>query len=212
MNFKDFINNTIMDFSTKEFQNVKKLLIGEYLQFNFLENNQIDKLIFSEKLYDYLEKLELKTKIPFQKHLVYYSIFLDKLVSNKIAKAPKGNKKVMDPPLIPRARRYYDKAKVAGKKQFHSVHQLIDYCRVMFCLYNSALQSDSKQLENFDLSIDALSIEQIILNMKQEQAKKLNFQVAEFFSMNGIYSSEVFYLIMTIIVYCKLMESKIQGD
>ncbi|HFU4218874.1 TPA: hypothetical protein ACGO8M_002323, partial [Streptococcus suis] len=153
-----------------------------------------------------------KTRTSFQKHLVNYSIFLDKLVSNKIAKAPKGNKKVMDPQLIPRARRYYEKAKESGKKQFQSVPQLIDYCRVMFCLYNSALQSDAKQFENFDLSIDALSIEQIIFNMKQEQAKKLNYQVAEFFSKNGIYSSEVFYLIMTIIVYCELKNSKNQGE
>ena len=82
----------------------------------------------------------------------------------------------------------------------------------MLCLYNSALQSDAKQFENFDLSIDALSIEKIIFNMKQEQAKKLNFQVAEFFSKNGIYSSEVFYLIMTIIVYCELKNSKNQGE
>ena len=82
----------------------------------------------------------------------------------------------------------------------------------MFCLYNSALQSDAKQFENFDLSIDTLSIEKIIFNMKQEQAKKLNFQVAEFFSKNGIYSSEVFYLIMTIIVYCELKNSKNQGE
>ena len=82
----------------------------------------------------------------------------------------------------------------------------------MFCLYNSALQSDAKQFENIDLSIDALSIEKIIFNMKQEQAKKLNFQVAEFFSKNGIYSSEVFYLIMTIIVYCELKNSKNQGE
>lgn len=48
--------------------------------------------------------------------------------------------------------------------------------------------------------------------MKQEQAKKLNFQVAEFFSKNGIYSSEVFYLIMTIIVYCELKNNKNQGE
>lgn len=212
MKYNDFIKETIMDFSSIEFKNIKALLIGEYIQFSFLEDNRIDQYIFSEKLCDYLEKLELKTKIPFQKHLVYYSIFLDNLVSNKIAKAPKGNLKAMPPHLIPRARRYYDKAKLAGKKQFHSVHQLIDYCRVMLCLYNSALQSDAKQFENFDLSIDALSIEKIIFNMKQEQAKKLNFQVAEFFSKNGIYSSEVFYLIMTIIVYCELKNNKNQGE
>ncbi|HFI0423577.1 TPA: hypothetical protein ACGOWZ_000122 [Streptococcus suis] len=212
MKYKDFVNATIMDFSAIEFKNIKTLLIGEYIQFSFLEDDQIDQYIFSEKLCDYIEKLELKTRTSFQKHLVNYSIFLDKLVSNKIAKAPKGNKKVMDPQLIPRARRYYEKAKESGKKQFQSVPQLIDYCRVMFCLYNSALQSDAKQFENFDLSIDALSIEQIIFNMKQEQAKKLNYQVAEFFSKNGIYSSEVFYLIMTIIVYCELKNSKNQGE
>ncbi|MFH0374034.1 hypothetical protein [Streptococcus sp. A22] len=212
MKYNDFIKETIMDFSSIEFKNIKALLIGEYIQFSFLEDNRIDQYIFSEKLCDYLEKLELKTKIPFQKHLVYYSIFLDKLVSNKIAKAPKGNKQVIDPQLIPRSRRYYEKAKANGKKGLHSVPQLIDYCRVMLCLYNSALQSDTKLLETINLSIDALSIEQIILNMKQEQAKKLNYQVAEFFSKNGVYSSEVFYLIMTIIVYCELKNSKNQGE
>lgn len=212
MKYNDFIKETIMDFSSIEFKNIKALLIGEYIQFSFLEDNRIDQYIFSEKLCDYIEKVELKTKTSFQKHLVYYSIFLDKLVSNKIAKAPKGNLKAVAPHLIPRSRRYYEKAKASGKKGLHSVPQLIDYCRVMLCLYNSALQSDTKLLETINLSIDALSIEQIIFNMKQEQAKKLNYQVAEFFSKNGIYSSEVFYLIMTIIVYCELKNSKNQGE
>ncbi|NQG18841.1 hypothetical protein HO710_02415 [Streptococcus suis] len=157
MKYNDFINETIMDFGSIEFKNIKALLIGEYIQFSFLEDNRIDQYIFSEKLCDYLEKLELKTKIPFQKHLVYYSIFLDKLVTNKIAKAPKGNLKAMAPHLIPRARRYYEKAKASGKKGLHSAPQLIDYCRVMLCLYNSALQSDTKLLETINLSMGGCS-------------------------------------------------------
>lgn len=157
MKYNDFINETIMDFGSIEFKHIKALLIGEFLQFSFLEEDTIDQYIFSEKLCDYFEKLELKTKLSFQKHLVNYSIFLDKLVSNKIAKAPKGNKQVMDPQLIPRSRRYYEKAKANGKKGLHSVPQLIDYCRVMLCLYNSALQSNTKLLETINLSMGGCS-------------------------------------------------------
>lgn len=88
MKYNDFIKETIMDFSSIEFKNIKALLIGEYIQFSFLEDNRIDQYIFSEKLCDYLEKLELKTKIPFQKHslipnigqnLVLKSIVLSKI-------------------------------------------------------------------------------------------------------------------------------------
>ena len=55
MKYNDFIKETIMDFSSIEFKNIKALLIGEYIQFSFLEDNRIDQYIFSEKLCDYLE-------------------------------------------------------------------------------------------------------------------------------------------------------------
>ena len=108
------------------------------------------------------------------------------MVANKVARAPKANNN--DSELIPRARRYYEKAKSNGKKQFQSTSQVIDYVRVMLCLYTASLQSPSNPIENFNLSIDTLSIENLIFNMKQEQAKRLNYQVKEYFLKNGIYS------------------------
>lgn len=49
MKYNDFIKETIMDFSSIEFKNIKALLIGEYIQFSFLEDNRIDQYI-SEKI------------------------------------------------------------------------------------------------------------------------------------------------------------------
>ena len=132
------------------------------------------------------------------------------MVANKVARATKANNN--DSELTPRARRYYEKAKSNGKKQFQSTSQVIDYVRVMLCLYTASLQSPSNPIENFNLSIDTLSIENLIFNMKQEQAKRLNYQVKEYFLKNGIYSAAVFYLIMTIIIYCHLMSNMIQGE
>ena len=210
MNSKDFIKNTILDLNPQEFNRLKTILVGEYIQFSFVESDNIDQAFFSEKVCDYIEKLEFRNKTSFQKLLVNYSIYLDKLVANKVARAPKANNN--DSELIPRARRYYEKAKSNGKKQFQSTSQVIDYVRVMLCLYTASLQSPSNPVENFNLSIDTLSIENLIFNMKQEQAKRLNYQVKEYFLKNGIYSAAVFYLIMTIIIYCHLMSNMIQGE
>ena len=210
MNSKDFIKNTILDLNPQEFNRLKTILVGEYIQFSFVESDNIDQAFFSEKVCDYIEKLEFRNKTSFQKLLVNYSIYLDKLVANKVARAPKANNN--DSELIPRARRYYEKAKSNGKKQFQSTSQVIDYVRVMLCLYTASLQSPSNPIENFNLSIDTLSIENLIFNMKQEQAKRLNSQVKEYFLKNGIYSAAVFYLIMTIIIYCHLMSNMIQGE
>lgn len=210
MNSKDFIKNTILDLNPQEFNRLKTILVGEYIQFSFVESDNIDQAFFSEKVCDYIEKLEFRNKTSFQKLLVNYSIYLDKLVANKVARAPKANNN--DSELIPRARRYYEKAKSNGKKQFQSTSQVIDYVRVMLCLYTESLHSPSNPIENFNLSIDTLSIENLIFNMKQEQAKRLNYHVKEYFLKNGIYSTEVFYLIMTIIIYCHLMSNMIQGE
>lgn len=210
MSSKDFIKNTILDLNPQEFNRLKTILVGEYIQFSFVESDNIDQAFFSEKVCDYIEKLEFRNKTSFQKLLVNYSIYLDKLVANKVARAPKANNN--DSELIPRARRYYEKAKSNGKKQFQSTSQVIDYVRVMLCLYTASLQSPSNPIENFNLSIDTLSIENLIFNMKQEQAKRLNYQVKEYFLKNGIYSAAVFYLIMTIIIYCHLMSNMIQGE
>ena len=210
MNSKDFIKNTILDLNPQEFNRLKTILVGEYIQFSFVESDNNDQAFYSEKYCDYIEKLEFRNKTSFQKLLVNYSIYLDKLVANKVARAPKANNN--DSELIPRARRYYEKAKSNGKKQFQSTSQVIDYVRVMLCLYTESLHSPSNPIENFNLSIDTLSIENLIFNMKQEQAKRLNYQVTEYFLKNGIYSAEVFYLIMTIIIYCHLMSNMIQGE
>ena len=210
MNSKDFIKNTILDLNPQEFNRLKTILVGEYIQFSFVESDNIDQAFFSEKVCDYIEKLEFRNKTSFQKLLVNYSIYLDKLVANKVARATKANNN--DSELTPRARRYYEKAKSNGKKQFQSTSQVIDYVRVMLCLYTASLQSPSNPIENFNLSIDTLSIENLIFNMKQEQAKRLNYQVKEYFLKNGIYSAAVFYLIMTIIIYCHLMSNMIQGE
>ena len=53
MDYKLFVKETILCLSDEGFQSVKKMLVGEYLSFLAIENDQINKANLAEKICDY---------------------------------------------------------------------------------------------------------------------------------------------------------------
>ena len=69
-----------MSLDQENFEAIKKALVGEYLSFSIISDEDISKAVLAEKLCDYFEKLELKTGKDFDKQLDAYIKDLDSIL------------------------------------------------------------------------------------------------------------------------------------
>ena len=172
MEYKEFVNETVMYFEDEAYQATKNTLAGEYLVFNVIGKEAITREILAEKVCDYFEKVELKTGKPFDKQIAEYMENLDSIIENHIAKTPKKKKKEESVPKEPRARKYYDKADEIRGARNTDLEMLIDYSRIMLCLYTEIIKEDHKAITDFEFSADCLDQDKILSAMKKEKKIK----------------------------------------
>ena len=197
MEYKEFVERTINQFDEERFVSVRQSLIGEYIRFNCLKEDEITKPVLAEKICDYFEKLEYKTSKQFDKQLQAYTSGLNSIVEDRIAKTPK-QKKGETPVEDPRARKYYDKATSILKSRDLTVRDIIDYTRIMLCLYTAIIDNKYKPIENFDFSAEVLRQEKIVNSMKDEKTKGIVKKRR--FNTEELYSLDTCVLIFTIIM------------
>lgn len=213
MDCKEFIHETVMTLSDDGFDHLKELLLEEYLTFAFFDDTEISKSILAEKIFDYFEKLELKTGKDFDKHLNSYIGDLDAIVKRCIAKTPQTKKKDAVSADVPRARKYYEKACSIKSFRSMSVRQLLDYTRLMMCLYMSAINNQHAEIKDFNYSVRCLNIEQIIANLENEQFIGIKTIVdIKRFDTKELYDRDTCIFILAIIALTKIMDDQIQGD
>ena len=150
MDYCEFVRETICNYSADIFEMAKKALVDEYLSFSIIPDEEITIGILSEKVCDYFEKLELKSGKNFEKQLDAYLKAVDSIVSRRVAVTPRQKKKNADPVTTPRARKYYEKAESIKEKRTWKVRSLLDYSRIMFCLYSAIIENGYKEIQNLD--------------------------------------------------------------
>ena len=213
MESKSFLLSTMGDLDTPVFEELKKLLIGDYITFAIVKPKDIKKSILAEKLYDYFGTLEIKTGTSFDKELTIYMNSLNAIVEPHIAKTPPTKKGDTQPSSIPRARKYYEKVvKIKDNKKL-TFSQVMDYSRIMLCLYAAIIKSKKEAINNFDYSLDCLNPKQILRSMKKEEvsilippSKKQRFNTEE------LYSNDTCTLIITALMLCAMANRKVERD
>lgn len=213
MESKRFLLSTIGELETPAFEELKKLLIGDYITFATVKPKNVKKSHMAEKLYDYFEMLEVKTGTSFDKELRIYMNNLNDIVEPHIAKAPSAKKGDTQPITVPRARKYYDKAVQIKNKKELTVSQVMDYSRIMLCLYIAIIKSKEYTITNFDYSLDCLYPKLILRCMKQEEtsglipsSKKPRFNTEE------LYNNDSCTLIMTAVMLYAIVNRKVERD
>lgn len=208
MEYRDFIKSTIMTIQSGDrFEQLKKDLVEDYIPFSFISEEDVTSDILAEKLCDYFEKLELKTGKEFDKTVEVYMKNLDSIVEGHIVKTPK-NKKNDPSTIVPRSRRYYEKA--VSLKNDITPRRLIDYSRIMLCLYSEIIKNGYKEIDNLDFSADCLDPKNIIEAMKNEQktvvanvGKKSRFDIKE------RYCTDTCTFIIAIILLYKILDDTV---
>lgn len=207
MDHKEFIDSTIFAFDDDLFFEFKDFLLKQnFVSFHYFKDESLSKELVMEKLCDCFEKIEINTKKTFTKLIEKYISNLDSVVGDKIVKVSKTARK-RQTVTEPRASMYYDKAK--EKKNANSLENIIDYTRIMMCLYTSILNNDRKEINDLDYSLDCLNIAFISRSLEEENSHRGN---SLRFNMSDPYGSDIFTFIMcTIVFYTMKNYEKIGG-
>lgn len=206
MNSREFVKSTIMTMNKNSFGILKKSIIGEYIFFSVITDSEITKEVLAEKLCDYFEKVKLKTGKDFDKCVSDYLNNLSSIVEGKIVKSSQSNKKNDEKT---RAEKYFDKAKSIKDEGSLSVQQLIDYTRIIMCLYSSAITDKHKVISNFDFSVSNIKPKKVIKAMKKEESEFLIIKNQRF-NTKELYSSDTCTFVIAIILLYKMTENVLQ--
>ena len=207
MEYIDFVVETIGSLENDKFEMLKKALIGEYLSFSIIQEDKVSKEELSEKVCDYFEKMILKSGKNFDKLIESYTKGIDYVVSNKIAKPTQSKKNKSVQEDIPRARKYYEKAVTIKNSRNLSTRNLIDYSRLIFCLYMEIIKNHYSVIDNFDFSANVLKPDVIINGMKMKE----DFRIVKkkYFNIKELYSIDTCTFIIAIIILHTIINERI---
>jgi len=208
---KEFIELSVRKLDDELFIALKERLIGEYISFSFIADEKISKDIFSEKLCDYFEKSEIKTKKQFESLLQSYMGSWDDLVGRRIAKTP-SSKKNEPPAPVPRARKYYEKIQEIKKSRKLTERQIVDYTRIAMCLYSSIVESGLGEISDFGYPTKCLDIDKMIASMKNEKSVGISIGKKSLFDLTDLYCEDTGTFIISMILYYHIKNNEIEGE
>lgn len=207
MNRQEFIENTILQLNEELFEEMRDLFINErYISFSFFAPEEITKAVFAEKIYDYFEKTEICDSKTFERLVEKYMMNFDSVIGGKIAKEHKPTKR--NPVhILPRARKYYDKAD--SLKKDIDLQKLVDFSRIMMCLYTEIIKSGDKEITELDYSIESIDIERILESLAKEQNNLLKKQK---FDTKNHYDDDFCTFIFLIVMYYHIRNNETVGE
>ena len=221
MDYKQFVNSTINRMDQSSFDAVKKALVGEYISFSIISEDCITRENLSEKMCDYFEKFGIKNGFSldkqidkqidsqFNSQIEYYLRTWDSIVKPKVLLTPRL-KKNEPAPVEPRARKYYEKAYTIKSSSALSVRNLIDYSRIMMCLYVAIVENKYKAIEDFDFSIDKLVPDKIIDDLKRYKVEIGPIRNNRF-NLEELYCPDTCFFILVIIVLYTILNDRVVG-
>lgn len=208
MSYSGFVQTTVFHLDAALFNKLRDVLVDEYLILHLAPKEELTANILGEKLCDYFEKIELKTGKTFERVLEKYTLDLDSVVSERVAKEPKPQKN-KPTPTTPRARKYYDKSCYLRKHNKESKHGLLDYTRIILCLYSAIINNDFKEIDDFNLSVGGVNLTKVIESLRKETTllgKKQRFNTKD------PYTSDRSTFVLLVIMFYYMKSKEIVGE
>ena len=94
-----------------------------------------------------------------------------------------------------------------------SLPQMIDYSRIMMCLYAAAIQNEGKPIDNFNYAAECLLPANIVDALKNE---KVSIAFPPFkkkrFDAKALYGDDMCTLILSILILCSIISEEVEGE
>ncbi|WP_295756836.1 hypothetical protein [uncultured Holdemanella sp.] len=187
---KEFVESTWLNYSDVT-SNCVLMDLNAYIKFQFL--NHITKEVAAEKLYDHFRMVELTNKCDFNKLIKSYFKCLNEILESQIETSKQKT----------RAQKYYEKAVSISKSKEVNFQDLVDYTRIMMCLYMAVTKNHSKLISDFDLSKECLDMDTILTFIRRETvpAIGINKRKPRFDFHNSYSMDSCILLILTLVLY-----------
>ena len=194
MHYNEFLKETVYGMEGTSLEYLKKMLSDMYIVFSFVENEDVDSAVLSEKLSDYFKMVGMKTFKSFDDCIHTYMDGLNAIVEPRVARTSQSS-------VVPRARKYYERFAEMRFAPTRIIEDLVDYSRIMFCLYESIIENDMKPIDDFDYDRDALDPVEIIESMRSEEGRGLfRRQGSKLFDTNETYEMGTCVIVIAMIL------------
>lgn len=190
-----FVQETILTMGPVSFELLKKALLKKYISFHIVAPDNVTREILAEKLHDYFEKVQYKTHKKFDDLMKDYVTKLDNVVRPYVARTPNIKK---GEPVVPRSRKYYEKATEIGKS-IKSVQELLDYSRLMMCLYAAIIKSGKGTIDTLDFAVSSLEPTAIEAALLIEEEPML-FGTTHRFDTSNPYTIDTCFFVIAVIM------------
>ena len=208
---KSFVKKAISSLNADRFKRIRDILNNEhYIPFDYVDNERIDKRTLEEKVSDYFEKVELLAGGKFFDFLIEkYAADLDSVVRDHITKVTNTGKNGSQTET--RAKRYYDKAFAMKKAGFKTFENLLDYSRIMLCLYMAIINSKRGSISDFDFSSESLDGKRIMEALRNEKTMNILGEQKRF-DTKSPYGLDRCTFILVIIMYQYIKSSEVEVE
>ena len=193
----DVIKQLFDGIDDEHYEKLKKLS-SRILRFRVIDENDVSRDFYLEKIYDYLDTVNIKNSINPRKY-EYVSSYVDSLLALIDNKVVKGS----------RAEKYLKKAKsiesrIKGNEE-SCAELLKDFTRIFVCLYLECIKSD-KPLENFDFTLSYDALQKAIEGMKLEKKAGLLWEKEKMvINIRNRYSKMTYNLFFLEMIYLNML-------
>ncbi len=192
----DIIKQLFDDIDGEEYEEFKELTL-DILKFRVVEEKDITREFYLEKIYDYLEVVNIKNDINPRKYS-YVSIYIDTLLALIDNKVVKGS----------RAEKYLKKAKSIKTKikenESNCCELLKDFTRIFVGLYLKNIESN-EPLDDFDFFLSYDNLLKVINGLKNEKKTDILRKETKILNVKDRYSKMTYILFFLEMIYLNML-------
>ena len=193
----DVVRNIFDEINDKYYEELKKLS-SKILRFRVVDEKEVTRGFFLEKIYDYLDAVNIKNSINPRKY-EFVSIYMESLLALIDNKVVKGS----------RAEKYLKKAKSIESKmkvnQENCSELLKDFTRIFVSLYLECIKSE-KPLEDFEFCLSYDDFLKVIDGMKAEKKPGLLWEKEKnVINIRNRYSKMIYNLFFLEMIYLNIL-------
>lgn len=206
-----FIQETVLALTPENFGLLRDMLTEDapgILKFRYVVAEDITPEVMAEKLGDYFDKVTFKSGNFFSQQAFHYIEKLEAAVEPRIAKPEKseaGDK-------VCRAREYYQKALEIKVGKTIQPQSLLDFSRIMFCLYTATLQDRLYRIEDFDLSESVIDPVRLVTALTDETTDMILGIKRKVFNFEDVYGLDSSAIVIATLALVKIWNDRAEGE